>query len=875
MIYSFKVIALSPIHVGNGGVRQFTEAEITSQGEGKKKEAAFGEVATLQRDHEDRPYIPGSSLKGALRAAATHVDVDVERLFGMSHEMAATKPLRAAATVLGTAALSGGEILVRRTSVDLRSGVAQKGLLFAQEFAAEGALFDIKLVVETPAPEFDKICRDMETVLGVFVGKGGLDLGANKADGMGRLALNSALVTATEFVLGPDGWRLLRTPEVKLSPFELFQVAHRLPLYCNGPYLSRDGVEVRTRKTREGELKTQEVTQPARRSGDLPLLTGMGVSGALRSRAAWLLRLRELQTGRMDEKRICPTSAGEMPLNTLERLFGHEGFRGALALRIENVSRQGGSEHPSVRLDPVTQAPISGALFAMGAHNGVGFDLELGWFREPDDEVSALLNLLLEDIEINGLKLGAATSRGFGWFNATPELTPKPLHMPPVNKDKNEEADPTADLLPSPEITLPYRLAEVDLKAVGMPQEIVLDAFASDDKGLHATPFADGLSGHVDVDWVFDTPLLIGDGGDIRRPQKIGSHYILPGSTLKGLLRSVLETATNARIGRLNDAALSPEEIRQGRKSFPYKPKLEQIRRASTASDLNPHNPPLDARFLPDFCQALFGFGLDDDEGHLPHERAHLKSRLGFGFAWAVSDVTEDKPRKITFAEPRPTAVFYDHVGRKRYQSTKETSSSVFERLENMASGTDEMASTVRYLVPKRAAGKPAWPMVFRGRIAFHNLTPVELGALMFALLPEIMGTARHQVGQGRMAGAGRCRAANLDLLLQPNDGSKPTAAAPAEFALWGLTGHTLFEYRKLFLAYLEQIGRDGATAQGTAELLASLNPRVGKALREDAGLKRGELKYQTKQTLGKDACKRIAGQQDGRLAAMLKRARR
>lgn len=73
-----------------------------------------------------------------------------------------------------------------------------------------------------------------------------------------------------------------------------------------------------------------------------------------------------------------------------------------------------------------------------------------------------------------------------------------------------------------------------------------------DDVPSHARPEKDGACGHIDVEWVFERPALVG-GSDPRDgwatfAEDARGVPILPGGTTRGLIRSLLEIATGSRM---------------------------------------------------------------------------------------------------------------------------------------------------------------------------------------------------------------------------------------------------------------------------------------------------------------------------------------
>ena len=93
-----------------------------------------------------------------------------------------------------------------------------------------------------------------------------------------------------------------------------------------------------------------------------------------------------------------------------------------------------------------------------------------------------------------------------------------------------------------------YRFVPIDNAIVEPPvsfEDLCLD-----------TPHKDGtISGTLDIDWMAETPVCIGvdcGGGNVH-PFEIGGRGVIPGSSLRGMLRAVMEIATFSHLGRIND----------------------------------------------------------------------------------------------------------------------------------------------------------------------------------------------------------------------------------------------------------------------------------------------------------------------------------
>lgn len=99
-------------------------------------------------------------------------------------------------------------------------------------------------------------------------------------------------------------------------------------------------------------------------------------------------------------------------------------------------------------------------------------------------------------------------------------------------------------------LTAPYRFVALN-ETVTLPESTVLTAW----KGgtLHSTPIDGGLSGTLDIEIAFDGPMLIGEPSDnVNAPLQMGDAFVIPGATLRGMTRSVMEIAAYARLSQTN-----------------------------------------------------------------------------------------------------------------------------------------------------------------------------------------------------------------------------------------------------------------------------------------------------------------------------------
>jgi CRISPR-associated protein (TIGR03986 family) len=93
------------------------------------------------------------------------------------------------------------------------------------------------------------------------------------------------------------------------------------------------------------------------------------------------------------------------------------------------------------------------------------------------------------------------------------------------------------------------------------------------DKVSHDIPFADGLSGYLDIRITAHTPIVVGAAHDetpgVVRPYALpDGRYALPGTSVKGMIRSVIEIASFSRMYMVDDQRLGVRDLTTGARPF-------------------------------------------------------------------------------------------------------------------------------------------------------------------------------------------------------------------------------------------------------------------------------------------------------------------
>ncbi len=205
--------------------------------------------------------------------------------------------------------------------------------------------------------------------------------------------------------------------------------------------------------------------------------------------------------------------------------------------------------------------------------------------------------------------------------------------------------------------------------------------------------------------------------------------------------------------------------------------------------------------FRPDFVENLFGFVLEPEQlralnyNYDPQKLRGLQrqGRISFGFAIAEDSQAFEQGGTVRtiMGGPQPSfAPFYltgkikdwsnPHsrlAGRKRYvprYSGTGGQPRIHEHLQEQVTRaqaglkpgqtlSEKVFTSLRLLKPRENA-------VFKGRIRLFNVTPVELGAVLWALTFGGNDKYRHMLGHAKPFGAGQVRMELANLTVRPNN---------------------------------------------------------------------------------------------------------
>jgi CRISPR/Cas system CSM-associated protein Csm3 (group 7 of RAMP superfamily) len=424
--FSITLALLADLHIGDGNAAKLSSLRQSVPARGDPdKEDSDPLVATICRDNKCRPWIPPTSLKGALRSL--DVTPSPEAVFG---EVAVGKSPSEKGQG-GCLILWGGSLvdeskqqdlllplwegdvtqsfIKAHVTIDRTTGAAMRARLFFREYVPKDVQFKVDGCWLGNLAEFERF------VLPLFdraARADGFPLGASTRAGNGRVRLVETQIVTTRRRLAVDAGK----PTIETDE-NIFTVRpHPVPptieleLHCPGPFLIVD-------PRRSGSANDDIDMRAYQRNAAIAELLGESLLGAVRSRASWLQQTR-MGFG-PDNREAIPGS----DLSPCQGLFGISGHAGKLGVvSIEHLEEPADQRvYPGVALNDLTQGVVAGAVFAQQAPANVRFSLrlELTRKRQLSGDEHILFGHILKDAEQMGWKIGHSSGVGFGWFQVT------------------------------------------------------------------------------------------------------------------------------------------------------------------------------------------------------------------------------------------------------------------------------------------------------------------------------------------------------------------------------------------------------------------------------------------------------------------------
>ncbi len=408
--FEMVLVAETGLHIGSG---DFLDAVASDP---PKRSSA--KIAAVMRDWKDRPYIPGSTLKGCLRALLGETSI----IFG--DKVSASSDHKAGQVIFCDAFMLSDEGDLVTTSsnvaIDDEAGVALKARLFTREIVYPGACFSLKLV--SPAHPTNELSNAIARLLQVLVFGEGITLGKGTRQALGRLRVDRKSFRANCVAPGSadptdvtDHWAALARAQVtSAAP----TIGAKVRLSSRSPFLISDPANA----PEKGDKTTPQIVGLADENG-MPELTGATFLGALRARTAWHEALQDPDAWDNRDRVLRPNESAD-GLTRTQRLFGVTGWRGQVSIkRISLVNRPHKQRVTSVRIDRFSAAPVDNALYTFEAWLAPEYEVSLRFDPRSSpqaDEDWAFFKSVLREVsdDVWGeLDLGLGKTRGFGTFD--------------------------------------------------------------------------------------------------------------------------------------------------------------------------------------------------------------------------------------------------------------------------------------------------------------------------------------------------------------------------------------------------------------------------------------------------------------------------
>ena len=409
---------VTPLHLGDGRARKAPGSD-------------GGEIQTAAKTQDGRARIPGSSLKGVVRAGFGEGDAAADEMFGLEQQGGLAQFLDA----YSQEKLDWGKLVLGRTKIDELTGAAQDHLLFHLEVVPAGTRFQVRVRGKTFGER-----RWQDAAALVDMGMRRFDartirLGAGESNNWGQCTwtLDDVRVMDTEaraaWLANPEpldsALGKLKNRKEELGSRTPATVARgktlSLVLRFDGhPFLVNDPSET-------GKKGSDKNAHAARRTPDgRLLLPAESFRGVLAHQAARIARTRG-KNGERDG--VARDATGQLPgRDSVTRLFGSAGWGSTIEATDFVEASRPGHRFPA---EAYVQEFLAVDRFTGGGSEQRKFDAKGGW--EPVlagaltvnlerlramgklEPALGLLALTLRDLAEGDLAFGWGSGKGYGW----------------------------------------------------------------------------------------------------------------------------------------------------------------------------------------------------------------------------------------------------------------------------------------------------------------------------------------------------------------------------------------------------------------------------------------------------------------------------
>lgn len=407
-----KLVLCSPLLIGSGVQREGSDVD-----------------TQILRDKNGRPFIPGTSVAGVLRAAFSQENAfpEMEALFfgGKVEKLGAEVQ---SAVDIDDIELDKTEIVQRDgVCIDDVRGVAEDKKKYDYELVERGAEGDFRAEITLRGYHKEVLGDDLPAVVRKLA-KGvaaGFRLGAMTAKGFGRVQVDGLAMDRYDFGKSDDAFAWLSEPRGKAADHddEVKAEANDRPLTENNLIIDADFALVGSLLVKDADVP------PDKQKGDSPihavmkesrnayLIPGPSVKGALRHHAGLILKRLGFQEPRnflnglmgLDDEALKAASKRKDEETLRQSRF----FVDEIYIAQDKVKRFAQTRN---RIDRFTGGTIGGALFTTEAVWGKGGKPMHIHFEIRGAEAAdvGLAMLLLKDLSLGRVPLGGEKSIGRG-----------------------------------------------------------------------------------------------------------------------------------------------------------------------------------------------------------------------------------------------------------------------------------------------------------------------------------------------------------------------------------------------------------------------------------------------------------------------------
>ena len=415
--YAIKLIVKSPLCV-SGGTDDVTDCDV-------------------QKDFDGRPFIPGSSLAGALRGYLEECTdkrdaSDIEKVFGNSSGDQGFMS-RVKISDLYFADGSEGAKLTTRDGIKLKNKLTVKGAKFDMEAVEPGAVCDGYLLLTIrEGDERERFEALIERALsGLKYGE--IRLGANKNRGFGEMDIRVARKKVFSGENIAEWLDLDRTAFLNEdgNVLDLTKTEESRYLIIRVPLRQKGGISIRRYSVIPGQPDYEHITADGR-----PVIPGSSINGAIRTRIGEFFD----QLG-IENREAC-----------IDEWFGYvrEGQNEAKQsdIVISESVIEGGVDLSMTRtkINRYDASVVNGALYSEKSHFDGRVVLEIRirrnyydgegrWQKNESfryEPIVGMLLLAVKDVQNGYLPIGGQTAIGRGIFEAD-----GPIELSGTERDEN------------------------------------------------------------------------------------------------------------------------------------------------------------------------------------------------------------------------------------------------------------------------------------------------------------------------------------------------------------------------------------------------------------------------------------------------------